>query len=165
MQQASVTLPCSASPGKLDLSWSVRFRAALLGRAPQRDWAGSSVQFKRRSEAERAQVPAAVSRPMRFRSGREKPLTSKDTAGLSKFERLMGMPQWVRARSSGQFERRSEAKASSIGQFGRPSNAEAGSSGPFERPSEAEVVSSGQSKAPERGQAGWSDRFPASQRS
>ena len=98
---------------------------------------------------------------------RAREITSISKPPLSKFERLMRAPHWVRARSSGQFEHPSEAKAGASGQFERPSEAVAAWSGAFERPSEAAAVSSGPSEAerqfgrPSEAKAGPSGQFRA----
>ena len=119
-----MTLPCSATPGKLDLSCSGRFRLALCGRAPPRGRAVSSIQFEHPSEAERAQVRALISRAHALPKW-ARAATSSAAAGPSRFRRLFRAPQWGWASSSGRFECSSEAEASSSGQLERPSEAEA----------------------------------------
>ena len=113
--------PCSAFPGKLDLSGSGRFRSAL--------W--------RPSEAERSRASNSniLAKPSRLRWKRLFLVHQRGRAGSNDyFERPNGAGRARAADSTG-------AEAGSSGPSEHP---EAGSSGLVERPNEAEIdVSSG----------------------
>ena len=118
----------------LSKSCFVRFRSA-----PRRGRARSSVQFERRSEAERARVRAAISKahaaPKRAREA-----TSRAPARPRRLERLVQASRWRRTSSSGQFDRRREAERSQVDSSSQSRAFQRGRGGPndqFERPSEA----------------------------
>ena len=98
VQQASVTLPCSTSTGRLDLSVSVRFRLALCGRPPQRSRAGGSGQANSSApkvrvatsgspaEPKWVRAPSELGRPIRAPSYAERARSWKHKQPCDNFE-------------------------------------------------------------------------------